>query len=208
MCWCQGKRANWRRRTDRGPCPFSRRPWGGRCWQPARRAPAPRPSLAVGEEQWSFSYVFKHRRKKYPQQQPQHSQVVTYNLKIIQQATTGHLAQVLFKTGFSMVHACTGRSRGIWYAGTSMRVKARNINRTLKEVVFMSLRDVVSPYAHQKQTANKFSRKVSMILTASDCTCEHILKTMTFLLLFLYIVSLGRVLHDEEFTVKAEQKKK
>lgn len=47
----------------------------------------------------------------------------------------------------------------------------------------MSLRDAVSLYAHQKKIANKFFRKASVILTASDCTCEHFLN-MTFLLLF------------------------
>lgn len=47
----------------------------------------------------------------------------------------------------------------------------------------MSLRNAVSLYAHQKQTANKFFQKVSMILTASDCTCEHYLNTITLLLL-------------------------
>lgn len=62
----------------------------------AHRAPAPRPSPAADGEQRSFAYVFKHRKKKYPQQQPQHSQLVTHDLKIIQSATTGHLTQVLF----------------------------------------------------------------------------------------------------------------
>lgn len=48
----------------------------------------------------------------------------------------------------------------------------------------MSLRNAVSLCAHQKQIANKFFQKVSMILTASDCTCKHFLNTMTFILLF------------------------
>lgn len=72
----------------------------------------------------------------------------------------------------------------------------------------MSLREAVGPYAHQKQISNKFSRKVSAILIASHCTCKHFLNTMTFLLLFLYKVTLGRVIYDREFIVKAEKKKK
>lgn len=71
----------------------------------------------------------------------------------------------------------------------------------------MSLREAVGPYAHQKQISNKFSRKVSAILIASHCTCKHFLNTMTFLLLFLYKVTLGRVIYDREFIVKAEKKK-
>lgn len=48
---CQGKRAECRRRTDRGPCPFSRQSQDGQFWQLAHRATAPRLSPAAGEEQ-------------------------------------------------------------------------------------------------------------------------------------------------------------
>lgn len=49
----------------------------------------------------------------------------------------------------------------------------------------MTLSNAVNLYAAQTQIANKFFQKLSMILTASDYTCEHFLSTMTFLLLFI-----------------------
>lgn len=41
------------------------------------------------------------------------AQVITHNLKISQQETTGHLTQVLLKKGLSKVYACIGGSREI-----------------------------------------------------------------------------------------------
>lgn len=68
----------------------------------------------------------------------------------------------------------------------------------------MSLRDAVSPYAHQKQ-----------VFQGSECDLNSIwLNLQTFSehndisVAFLYKVSLGRVLHDREFTVKAKQNKR
>lgn len=132
---CQGKRADWRRGTDRGLCPFSRQPQDGEHWQPVLRAPAPRPSPAVDEEQWSFSYVCRRKRKKYPQRQPQHSQVgkAPENYPAGNNGTPDN--RFCSKQASAKVHACIGGSRPIRCASMSVREEARNINCTLKEVI-------------------------------------------------------------------------